>query len=597
MASTRYVERANARTWRAASRLYVVRVSKPWIVVVDDRPRGLAALLDAVTRRYGTDYRTVGHVSAAAALEDLVRARDGGEDVALVIADQWMPEMTGSELLLRAHQLHPDAQRALLVGWGDKRASTVILQGCALGHLENYILKPWTPAEVHLYPLVGEFLADWTRSHAPRLELVRVIGNVPSPRCTELGDLFERNGVPHGIYATDSSDGRALLEQFHIDTQQLPAVLLFDGTVMYKPSNAELADVLGETAVGDQLYDVAIVGAGPCGLSAAVYAASEGLRTIVVEREAIGGQAGASSLIRNFLGFPRGISGADLAQRAYQQAWLFGVQYVLARSATSLRVEADRRILTLDDGRRINARAVIVATGVEYRRLGVPRIDRFNGVGVLYTAGVDVATAMSGKDVVVVGGGNSAGQAVVHLAKRARRVFLVVRAGDLSHTMSAYLIDEIARRPNVSIRFDTEVVDAEGTRGLEQVTLRHRTSGKVEQVTTPALFVMIGAMPHTDWLHGLIERDRNGFIVTGDDVEARARTRFTDRAPMLLETSMPGVFAAGDVRLGSTKRVASAIGEAAVAVRIIHEYLQQRPARDGARPRYDHDVRTPANVG
>ena len=547
-------------------------MQRPWIVIVDDRPHGLSALLEAIVRRYGSDYHTVGHLSARAALEDLARARDAGEEVALVIADQWMPEMTGSELLVRAHALHPDAQRALLVGWGDKRSSATILQGCALGHLDNYVLKPWSPPEVHLYPVVGEFLADWTRSHGPRLELVRLIEDA-SPRSTELRELFERNGVPHGFYAADSAIGRQLIEDLHVDQTRLPAVVLFDGTVIHEPTNAELADTFGQSEVGEQLFDLAIVGAGPSGLGAAVYAASEGLNTVVIEREAIGGQAGTSSLIRNFLGFPRGISGADLAQRAYQQAWLFGAKYVLARAAIGLRAEPDRRVITLDDGREIAARAVIIATGAKYRRLGVPSIDRFDGIGVLYTAGADVATALAGKDVVVCGGANSAGQAVVHLAKRAHRVIHAVRGNALAKHMSAYLVHEIERLPNVELRFETEAVEASGTRGLEEVVLLDHKTGARERVATQALFVMIGATPHTDWLGGVVERDRKGFILTGGDVPPAAREAFGERSPLLHETSVPGVFATGDARYGSTKRIASAIGEAAVAMSIIHGYL------------------------
>jgi thioredoxin reductase (NADPH) len=561
-------------------------VTRPWIVIVDDRPRGLSALLDAVVRRYGADYQTIGHLSARTALEDLARARDAGDDVALVIADQWMPEMTGSELLLHAHELHPEAQRALLVGWGDKRASEAILQGCALGYLDNYIPKPWSPPELYLYPIIGEFLSEWSRSHGPRLELVRVIGHDPSPRCTALRELLERSGIPHGFHPADSAAGRRLIEAFRIDEHRLPAVLMLDGTVLHDPSNAELADMLGEPAALDQLYDLAIVGGGPCGLAAAVYAASEGLQTVVIEREAIGGQASSSSLIRNFLGFPRGITGADLAQRAYQQAWLFGAKYVLARAATGLRADGDDRVITLDDGRDLRARAVLIATGAAYRRLGVPRVDRFAGMGMLYTAGADIALALAGKDVVVLGGGNSAGQAVVHLAKRARRVIHAVRGEALSHTMSTYLVQEILRAPNVDLRLHTEVVDADGARGLESVVLRNRRTGATELIATPALFVMIGATPHTDWLDGTVERERNGFVLTGSDVP---RTSYGDREPLLLETSMPGVFAAGDVRHGSTKRLASAVGEAAVAIQIVHEYLEQSARREWSGPRIERD--------
>ena len=554
--------------------------SRPLILIVDDRPHGLSALLDAIGRRYGSDYRTVGHLSAHAALDELERARRDGEEVALVIADQWMPEMTGRELLRRAHDLHADAQRALLVGWGDTRANETILQGCALGDLDNYILKPWSPAEVHLYPVIGEFLAAWTRMHGPRLELVRVVSEEPSARATELCDLLERNGVPYGRYAADSEVGRRLIDQVGLDRARLPSVILLDGRTLHAPSNAALADALGASDLAASVTcDLAIVGAGPCGLAAAVSAASEGLRTVVIEREAIGGQAGTTSLIRNFLGFPRGISGTELAQRAYQQAWLFGARYVLARRAVKLHARGWQRILTLDDKREIAATAVVIATGAEYRRLGMPRIDRFEGVGVFYNAGADIAIALRGQDVVVCGGGNSAGQAVVHLAKTARRVVHVVRADSIAETMSSYLVQDIMRLPNVEHRFATEVVDADGTAGLGAVTLRHH-DGSTDVVRTPALFVMIGARPHTGWLEGTVERERNGFLLTGAELDASVRARFGDRSPMLLETSVPGVFAAGDVRHGSTKRMSSAVGEGAVAIRLVHEYLRLTPTPD-----------------
>ena len=550
-------------------------MNRPLIVIVDDRPRGLSALVEAIVRRYGADYHVVGRGSANAALDELARARDSGEDVALVIADQWMPEMPGRELLQRAHELVPDAQRALLAGWGDKRASEEILQGCALGQLDNYILKPWSPPEIHLYPVLGEFLAAWARDHGPRLELLRVISEAPSRRGHELRDLIERSGIPHGTYNAGSEEGRKLIAEAGVDRGRLPAIVLLDGRVLHDPTNAELAELLGPPEVGGEC-DVVIVGAGPSGLAAAVNAASEGLRTVVVEGEAVGGQAGASSLIRNFLGFPRGISGSELAQRAYQQAWLFGARYVLARDAIGLRADGRSRIVTLDDGRELAGRVAIIATGAEYRRSGVPRIDRFEGAGVLYVAGADMAIALRGQDVVVTGGGNSAGQAVVHLAKTARRVVHVVRGDALSESMSAYLIAEIGRLRNVELRLQTEVIDADGAHGLEQVTLQRR-DGSTELVKTHALFVMIGARPHTDWLEGVVARDRSGFLVTGADLGPSA----SGRLPLLLETSMPGVFASGDVRSGSTKRLASAVGEAAVAIQVIHQYLRSEYAGDG----------------
>ena len=536
---------------------------------------------EAIARRYGSDYRVLGFVSAHDALRELAAIKDRGDDVALIIADQWMPEMTGSELLQRAHELHPEAQRALLVGWGDTRANETILQGCAFGVLDNYILKPWTPEEVHLYPVVGEFLADWSRTHRPRLELVRVIAQDPSPRSSELRDLLERNGIPYGYYRAGSEPAAEILGRAGLDPQcvQYPVLLTLDGHVFEDPSYAQLADAFGASDPGDQACDLAIVGGGPCGLAAAVYAASEGLRTVVVECGAIGGQAGASSLIRNFIGFPRGIAGADLVGRAYQQAWLFGAKFILARKAVGLRQDGDARIVTLDDGRELRARTVLIATGAEYRHLDVPRIERFNGVGVQYVAGADVALALRGQDVVVCGGGNSAGQAVVKLARTARRVLHVVRGPALSEHMSAYLVADIERLPNVELRLETEVVDADGERGLERVTLQHRRTGAIETVPTAALFVMIGALPHTEWLRGVVVRDRGGFLVTGSDLQDDVG----GRAPLLLETSMPGVFAAGDVRYSSTKRLASAVGEGAVAVRMVHQYLRDHPVPDTAR--------------
>lgn len=551
---------------------------RPFIMIVDDRPHGLYALRDAIDRRFGADYRPIAYVSARAAIAELERSKREGEEVALVIADQWMPEMPGREVLRHVQELHPDARRALLVGWGDTRAADTILQGCAAKDLDNYILKPWSPEEVHLYPVIGEFLAEWARRHGPRLELVRVISEMPSPRGSDLRDLLERSGVPFGMYAADSQAGRKLIEQVGLDRTRLPAIVTFDGRILYDPTNADLADALGVAGPKDLTCDVAIVGAGPGGLAAAVYAASEGLRTIVIERLAVGGQASESTLIRNFLGFPRGITGADFAQRAYQQAWLFGAEYVLARRVTALRAEGDRRIVSLEDGREINARGVIIATGATYRRLESARINRFEGRGVGYYAGEDIAHALAGQDLVVCGGGNSAGQAVVHLAKHARRLIHVVRGGTLAASMSAYLINEILRLPNVELRLETELVDADGEHALEHVTLRHRRTGALDVIRTSALFVMIGARPHSDWLRGSVDCDGNGFIVTGADVDAHARPRFGAREPMLVETSMPGVFAVGDVRHGSTKRIATAAGEAAVAVAALHQYFNREPA-------------------
>jgi thioredoxin reductase (NADPH) len=539
---------------------------RPAIVILDDEPVALSALLDAVTRRFGSDYRVVSHLTPGACLEALAAMKSASEEVALIVADQWMPGMNGNELLSRAHRIFPAAKRALLVGWGDRTASPTILQGCAFGELDNYLYKPWTPAEVHLYPLISEFLSEWTQAFRPGLELVKVVAPDPSPRAHELRELLARNGVPHGFYASGTVAATQLLAQSGAADRGDPAVILLDGTVLVDPTNAELMDAVGESP--DELdCDVAVVGAGPAGLAAAVYAASEGLRTIVVEREVVGGQAGSSVLIRNYLGFPRGISGAELTQRAYQQAWLFGAKYVFAREVTGLSRSGSSRVVSLSDGREITARAVLVATGARYRRLAAPGVESFVGSGVFYTTPPHPGL-VSGLDVVVAGGGNSAGQAVVHLARYARRVLLLVRGDELEQHMSDYLVQVIRRTENIEVRLATEVAGVQGLDRLEALTIRDRARGVVEDVPATLLLVLIGTVPQSRWLASAVECDDLGFVVTGAEV-----TSAVERRPLRLETSMPGVFAAGDVRRGSVKRVASAVGEGAIAVQLIHEYL------------------------
>lgn len=555
--------------------------SRPVILVVDDEPRALAALLDALARRFGADYRVLAELSASAALEELRRIRAEGGEIALVIADQRMPEMQGIALLGEVHAIAPGAKRTLLVEWGDRASSPTILQGCAFGQLDNYLFKPWAPAEVHLYPAVGEFLAEWTQAYGPRMELVRVIGEHPSPRAHELVDLLERKGIPHGFYAAGSEPATRLAKEQGLDVSRLPVVVLVDGQYLVDPTNAELSDALGESNVEDGECDLAIVGAGPAGLAAAVYAASEGLRTVVIEREVVGGQAGTSSLIRNYLGFPRGISGAELAKRAYEQAWLFGAKYALAREVSGLRARGDDRLVRLSDGREIAARTVLIATGASYRRIPIPSLERLQGAGVFYTVSTDTRV-MRGRDAVVTGGGNSAGQAVVHLARNARHVTMVVRGDDLGAHMSDYLVQEIHRAANVEVRLGAELVDGGGQRQLEWIDVRDRARGTVERLAAETLFVLIGADPRTEWLSGTVWRDEHGFVLTGADLDDVAlRDWPPGRRPRRFETSLPGVFAAGDVRAGSEKRVASAVGEGAVAVREIEEALAE-PSRAAA---------------
>ncbi len=541
--------------------------NRPYIMIIDDEPPALTAMLDALARRFGGDYQVVSHLQVTTALAELEKIKQDGNQVALIIADQWMPEMTGVELLERAHIIHPGAQRALLVAWGDKESASVILQACSFGQMENYILKPWFPPEVHLYPLVGEFLSDWVREHRPMMELVRVIGTDPSPRAIEITLFFERNGIPCGFYPADSPAGKDYLQQAGKDTGQLPIVITFDGGCMVDPSNTELADEFGASELDETTCDLTIVGAGPAGLSAGVYSASEGLRTIFVERDVVGGQAGTSSLIRNYLGFPRGISGGELTRRAYQQAWLFGAKYVLARAATGLRGSGFDRIITLADGTEIAARAVLIATGANYRRLNVPLLDRFSGAGVYYVAG-GMGRMFKDKDVLVAGGGNSAGQAVIHLAKFARKATLLVRGESLEARMSDYLVQEIRRLPNVEVRLQSEAIDGNGQTRLEEVVVKCNSTGKTETLPVAAFFIMIGALPHTEWLSNSVQRDTHGFIITGSDISQKS-----SRLPLRFETSLPGVFAAGDVRHASVKRVASAVGEGSVAIHFIHDYL------------------------
>ena len=543
---------------------------RPAIVIVDDEPATLAAMRDALTRRFGEDYRVVANVLASAAIDAVSKMKADGEEIALIIADQWMPEMTGTEFLGRVRSIEPTAKRALLVSWGDHTASPTILQGCALGQLDNYLYKPWVPAEVHLYPLVGEFLAEWTQDHRPGMELIHIVGDELSARSNEIRELLNRSGIPFGFHDATSSAAKRLIEEHGVVLKALPAVFLLDESVLFDPTDAQIMDAIGETP-NELSCDVAVIGAGPAGLTSAVYAGSEGLRTLVVERHMIGGQAGASSLIRNYLGFPRGISGAELTQRAYQQAWLFGARFVFARQVTQVRIDGLKRILTLSDGREITTTTAIVASGAEYRRLDVPDIERFVGKSVFYTS--FGATKLAGDfDAAVAGGGNSAGQAAIHLASSARHVTLVVRGESLERGMSDYLVQRIRNAPNIDVRLGAEVAGAEGSPLMERLAIRDNASDVVDIIPAKILLVLIGAMPHTDWLANAVQRDAKGFIVTGHDVDLR--NWHVDRAPMGFETSVPGIFAAGDVRLGSMKRVASAVGEGAGAVQNVHQYIE-----------------------
>jgi thioredoxin reductase (NADPH) len=549
-------------------------LQRPVILVLDDEAEPLAELMNALARRYGSDYRVVSHLTPAAALAELERIRDGGETLALVIADHTMPGMSGVEFLERAHAVCPGTQRALLVGWGDNQASKDILWACATEKLDNYLRKPWNPAEVYLYPVINGFLAQWAREHGPRMELVRVVGKHLEPREHAIRRQLEKNGIPHGFHEVDSEEGAAMLESTGLDGSRLPVVMLLDGNILVDPTDAELWDALGHGDLeGDEEeFDLAIVGAGPGGLAGAVYAASEGLRTLVIEREAVGGQAGTTSLIRNYLGFPTGLSGAELASRSYEQAWLFGAKFVFARHVVSLHAEGDKRILTLSDGRKVTSKTVLLAIGASYRRYEQPSVERFSDHGIFYTTLGDIRLT-AGMHIYVAGAGNSAGQAVAHLAKTASKVTLLVRGNQLDKYMSDYLVHQISRLPNVEIRLNTEVVDAGGGRYLESLTLLDRSTGESETVPAQIMFAMIGATPPTHWLSDQLYLDQRGYIVTGHRLLEMGADWPYERPPYQYETSMPGVFAVGDARHGSGRRIAAAVGEGSASMSNIHQYL------------------------
>jgi thioredoxin reductase (NADPH) len=557
-------------------------MARPALVVVYEERGVLAALEQALQSRFGADYQILAAASPTAALDTLGRLRQAGEQVALVLADQWLAGMTGVEFLCQAHELHPTAKRVLFITYGDATGGTAGLQAMALGQIDHYLNAPWGPPELQLYPAITEALSQWARSTGslgPPPELVRIVGPRWSPRSHELRDLLARNSISHGFYDADSEDGRRLLVQAGLQAAALPVLLLFDGRVLVNPPTDRLAQALGvKTQPTLGRYDVAVVGAGPAGLAAATYAASEGLGTLLLEREAVGGQAGTTSLIRNYLGFPRGISGTELASRATEQAVVFGAELVYAQPATRLQPAGTDRVLTLADGSRAVSRTVVIATGVSYRRLPIPGLEALLGAGVFYGAAVTEAKAMAGQRVAVVGGANSAGQAAVHLARHAEQVTLLVRGDSLAEGMSAYLLQELQRAGNVTVRLRTEVTQVHGAGRLEALTIRDKGTETTETLPAAALFILIGAEPHTDWLATTVERDNRGFLLTGRELLRDGRPLPAwplDRPPLLLETSLPGVFVAGDVRHGSVKRVASAVGEGATAIQLVHTYLNE----------------------
>jgi thioredoxin reductase (NADPH) len=555
-------------------------MTRPVLLLVTESEGVLRALADDLARRFEVEYRIVGERSPTAALATLEDLAGGPDEVALVIAAQAMEELPGVEFLVRASGIVPGAKRVLLVGRRKWTASNPAVRAMTLGQIDSYLFEPWLPLGRFLYLPISQVLADWVPASTPPFEGIRIVGPRWATRAHQLRDTLTRMGIPHGWYSTDSAEGQRLLEEAGQDGSRLPVVVFHNRTVLLAPSHAELLEALGfNTQPASSNYDLAIVGAGFAGLAAAVYGSSEGLRTLVVEPEVAGGQAGSSAMIRNYPGFPRGISGNDLANRTLEQAWLFGANLVLAKQVTGLHADGADRVVRLSDGKEVRARAVVIASGVAWRRLAVPRLEELLGAGVFYGAAGSEAQAMEGQDVVVVGAGNSAGQAALHLARYAKSVTIVGRGDALTESLSDYLIRQFGECSNIRIRLHTEVVDGDGGHRLERLTLRDAHSGATEEIEAAAMFVLIGADPRTEWLAGTVERDERGYILTGHDLLVGGRPRPgwpRARPPLLLETSIPGVFAAGDVRHRSVKRVTSAIGEGAVAVQLVHEYLTER---------------------
>lgn len=558
----------------------------PIILAVDDDLASLDVLSRELHKRYGADYTVVLEQLPASALDDLRAWRTEGRAVALVLADQWVPGIDGADLLGEARLIHPRAKRVMLVSWGDPSSPAMLLHSCAVGQIEYFIPKPWpTAPDEEFHGMVADFLKEWGRLNRPAFQAVKIVGEAWSRRSSELRDLLHRNGIPAGFYQADTPEGRNLLRDAGADGSRLPVAIVFGGKVLADPDQRELSIALGARTAPEQAeYDVAIIGSGPAGLAAAVYGSSEGLDTVVVESQALGGQAAYSTMIRNYLGFPKGISGGELAVRAYQQAWALGATFLFANEARSIRSGDDVHTVVLGDGNEIQARAVVIATGVSYRRLGIPGLERLVGAGVFYVSVSSEAFAMAGEDVFVAGAGNSAAQAALHLAKYARRVTVVSRHASLAETMSAYLITLIEAVPTIEVMLDSEVVDGGGDQRLREIVVEHRRTGERRTYPTGALFVLIGATPHTSWLPETIARDERGYLLTGEDaVRAIGAPRWPlARPPAALETSLPGVFAVADVRHGSTKRVASAVDDGALVVNSVYQLMNERRLQSAA---------------
>jgi thioredoxin reductase (NADPH) len=546
-------------------------MNAPVLIAVDDDPVLLGDVERELRKRYEPDYRVLCFGSADEALSTLESLAHAGDQVALVLAGEVLAGKPGTAVLAQVRHSFPQAQRVLLIAWGhlgNPSTGEAIFEAIAHGEMDHYLIRPAAAPDEEFHLSVSGFLLTWAEGQRLFPHRIAVVGETWTGRAYELRDVLERCALPHRFMLADSDEGRALLGDRA--GRHFPLLVMPSGAILEDPTKEELAVAGGTTVAPDRdRYDLVIVGCGPAGLSAAVYGASEGLRTLLVDTGALGGQATSSSAIRNYLGFPRGLTGGELARRAYEQAWVFGAHFAFMQRVSGIAREPDGIVVTLETGGVVVASAVVLAMGASYQRIGVESLEALRGAGVFYGAAQSEAPLVSGQDVYVVGGANSAGQAVLHLARYARQVTLVVRGSSLEAAMSHYLVAQIEATPNIRVRTGTEVVDGGGDGRLEHLVLRTRGSGEEQRVPAQGLFLLIGARPHTDWLPAAVERDEAGFVMTGADLSTEARARF-DREPLPLETSCPGVLAVGDVRHGSVRRVASAVGEGSIAIQLVH---------------------------
>ncbi|MDN3549414.1 response regulator [Mucilaginibacter aquaedulcis] len=552
-------------------------MSRPIIFSIDDDPQVLRSISRDLRSQYGKEYKILSTTSANEALETLTELKNSSDVIALFLCDQRMPEMEGVKFLEKAKKIYPDAKRVLLTAYSDTEAAIKAINDV---QLDYYLMKPWDPPEEKLFPVINDLLEDWHNNYVPEFVGIKVVGYQFSPQSHVVKDYLAGNLIPYRWLDVEKNiDAGSLLALNNLTTDCLPLVVFEDGSYLAKPTIQAIAaklDTNPQTLT--DVYDVVIIGAGPAGLAAAVYGASEGLKTLLIERKAPGGQAGTSSRIENYLGFPAGLSGADLTRRAISQAMRLGAEFLSPQSVSDIRQKDGYKTIVLDDGPEIISRTVVITTGVDYRKLEVNGVENYTGAGIYYGAATTEATACTGKQVYVIGGGNSAGQAAMHLSKFAKNVYIIIRRDDLVATMSAYLINQIADRPNIEVIPNTEIIEANGTNSLEELTLMNCKTKETVKKTANALYIFIGAKPYTDWIKLDIIKNSKDFIETGRELrsyEGFGKIWKLKRDPFLLETSCSGIFAAGDVRAGAMNRVASAVGEGSMAISFVHKYLAE----------------------